>query len=176
MPFHRSYYSRSSVYLTSNPFSCRLFSRGIGGTLPTHALMRDPPTLTVHDPQSPLFYGHCAIIMATWGSVTGKIQKKRTNKGPRRLRNWEGGREEEKSRRPTSKKKPTASPSSPTPPPTAPHQSRFSFPPALCPPPAPPPPRHRPSRYSPVRRQFSPPLLTFCTSTWASPRASRMPS
>ena len=42
------------IYLTSSPFSCRLFSRGIGGTFPTHALMRDPPTLTVHEPQSPL--------------------------------------------------------------------------------------------------------------------------
>ena len=44
----------SITYLTSSPFSCRLFSRGIGGTFPTHALMRDPPTLTVHEPQSPL--------------------------------------------------------------------------------------------------------------------------
>jgi hypothetical protein len=39
---------------TSNPFSCKLFNLGIGGTFPTHALMRVPPTETVHDPQSPL--------------------------------------------------------------------------------------------------------------------------
>jgi len=39
---------------TSSPFSCKLFNLGIGGTFPTHALMRDPPTDTVQDPQSPL--------------------------------------------------------------------------------------------------------------------------
>jgi len=32
----------------------------MGGTFPTHALIRDPPTVTVHEPQSPflqLYFG-----------------------------------------------------------------------------------------------------------------------
>ena len=41
-------------YLISSPFSCRDFSLGSGGTLPTQALMRWPPTDKVQDPQSPL--------------------------------------------------------------------------------------------------------------------------
>ena len=40
--------------LISSPFSCKLFNLGIGGTFPTQALIREPPTETVHDPQSPL--------------------------------------------------------------------------------------------------------------------------
>jgi len=45
---------------TSSPFSCKLFNLGMGGTFPTHALIRDPPTVTVHEPQSPflqLYFG-----------------------------------------------------------------------------------------------------------------------
>ncbi|EJK63333.1 hypothetical protein THAOC_16012 [Thalassiosira oceanica] len=43
-----------STYFTRRPFSCKLLSLGGGGTLPTQALMRDPPTVKVHEPQSPL--------------------------------------------------------------------------------------------------------------------------
>ena len=35
----------------------------MGGTFPTQALMRDPPTLTVHEPQSPLREKHSALVV-----------------------------------------------------------------------------------------------------------------
>jgi hypothetical protein len=40
--------------LISKPFSIKLFSFGSGGTFPTHALIRCPPTDMVHDAHSPL--------------------------------------------------------------------------------------------------------------------------
>jgi len=49
-----------AVYLTTRPFSCKLFNLGSGGTLPTHAFTRVPPTLIVQEPQSPflqLYFG-----------------------------------------------------------------------------------------------------------------------
>lgn len=56
---------------TSSPFSCKLFNLGIGGTFPTHALMRDPPTDTVQDPQSPLWFGNVKNV-----SVHEKIRER----------------------------------------------------------------------------------------------------
>lgn len=48
-------------YLISRPFSCKDFSLGSGGTFPTQALRRCPPTEIVQEPQSPL------LLMASWG-------------------------------------------------------------------------------------------------------------
>ena len=39
--------------VTANPFSIKDFSRGAGGTFPTHALILTPPTVVVHVPHSP---------------------------------------------------------------------------------------------------------------------------
>lgn len=40
--------------MIASPFSCRLLSLGSSGTFPIQGLTRVPPTVKVHDPQSPL--------------------------------------------------------------------------------------------------------------------------
>jgi hypothetical protein len=49
-------YVKHSIYLISNPFSCKLLSFGSGGTFPTHALIRCPPTEIVQEAHSPLLW------------------------------------------------------------------------------------------------------------------------
>ncbi len=55
-----------SVYLISSPFSCKLLSLGSGGTFPTQALIRVPPTDMVHAPQSPLLVHKVESVRECW--------------------------------------------------------------------------------------------------------------
>merc|ERR1719261_1314638 len=54
--------SRLVVYRTSSPFSCKDFNLGSGGTFPTQALMRCPPTLSVQLLQSPFLQLYRGLI------------------------------------------------------------------------------------------------------------------